>query len=252
MHSQEDLLYNTILIACSLICTVILGFVLSIIRQQRIFSRLNLRRVEIEINTLESERKRIAGDLHDELGPALSAIKYRLEALEGLPSPDQLQVEQCAHLINQIITKIRSISNDIMPAPLMLHNGIVLALSEFINTVNHGPKLEIIFNYDDIPEIPASRCIHIFRILQEIIHNTLKHAQADTLKIELVHEKEKLIILTADNGRGFDTTNTLQYGKGFGLRNLENRVTLLGGELQIRSLAGEGTSFHISLPMHKY
>lgn len=248
MHTKEDILYRTILIASLVIGLIILAFILSIIRQQRKFSQLNLRKVEIEINTLENERKRIAADLHDELGAVLSATKFKLESLDSFSASDQLQVDQCIHLINDIIAKLRWISNGLMPNTL-LHNGIVSALNEFINKVNYDSGLEIIFNSHDIPELSATPCIHIFRILQEIIHNTIKHAKADTLKIELFTQKGKLLILTADDGIGFEYNNVIKNKKGLGLENLQNRASLLGGEMHIRTNLGEGTRCHIALPL---
>lgn len=248
MHTKEDILYRTILIVALVIGTIILGFVLSVIRQQRRFRRLNLRRIEIEIDTLEKERKRMAADLHDGLGADLSALKFKLESLHLSSDFEQLQLAQCIGLINDLISRIRGISNGLMPQTL-IHRGIVYALNEYINKINGDSHLEIIFEFRNIPEIPPSRSIHIFRILQEIIHNTLKHAQADTLKIKLFIEKDKLIILTADDGVGFNYPGDIKNNKGLGLQNLENRANLLNGALHIHSVKGSGARYHISLPL---
>jgi signal transduction histidine kinase len=135
-----------------------------------------------------------------------------------------------------------------MPQTLF-HKGIVYALNEYINKVNDDSHLEIIFEFRNIPEISPSRSIHIFRILQEIIHNTLKHSQADTLKIKLFTEKDKLIILTADDGVGFNYPGDIKNNNGLGLQNLENRANLLNGALHIHSVKGNGTRYHIALPL---
>ena len=190
----------------------------------------------------------MAADLHDGSGAVLSAMKFKLESLNLSAASDQLQVAQCIALINDLISRIRWISNGLMPQTLY-HNGIVYALNEYINKVNDGSHLEIIFEFRDIPEIPPSRSIHIFRILQEIINNTLKHAQAETLKIELFTEKGKLVILTADDGMGFNYPGDIKNNTGLGLQNLENRANLLNGALHIRSAKGNGTRYHIALPL---
>ena len=99
--------------------------------------------------------------------------------------------------------------------------------------------------------MPPACEVHIFRILLEIIHNTIKHAKAATLKIEMFTKNDLQVILTADDGIGFNYNDTLKKKKGHGLHNLQNRADLLGGELHIRSVPGQGTRCHISIPFKK-
>ena len=119
MFTKEDLLYRTILIVTLIIGMIIGCFLLSVIWQQRKFRKLNIKKVEIEIDTLENERKRMAADLHDELGAVLSSMKYKLESIDSVSAVDQIQLDQCIRLAYDIIAKIRRISNALMPVTLL-------------------------------------------------------------------------------------------------------------------------------------
>jgi len=246
MYSKEDILYRSILIVTVIIGIIILCFLFSVILQQRKWRKRNLQKVQIEMDTLENERKRLAADLHDELGAVLTAMKFKLESIDSTSAADQSQLDHCIRLVHDMVAKIRWISNALLP-PALAENGIISAISEYANLVNDS-VLEIIFESSGIPAFPASRSIHIFRLLQEIIHNTIKHANASTLKIEIFTENDTLLILTADDGEGFDYTNILKRKKGFGLENLQNRADLLEGEFHLISVIGSGTRCHIRIP----
>lgn len=246
MYSKEDILYRSILIASVILGVIILGFILFIIRHQRRFTQRHLRNIQTEIAILEKERKKIAADLHDGSGALLSLLKLKIESLHIQNSHEQDKHQQCIQLANTIIEKTRRISEGLMPVSL-LNYGIVYAVQEFTTTINENSSIEIIFEHDNLPRLPSAFSTHIFRMIQEIIHNTLKHANADTLKIELKIEKGYLLILTADDGTGFDLNDRPHKNKGLGLRNLKNRTTLLKGNLNRISSLGGGTRYHIKL-----
>jgi signal transduction histidine kinase len=248
MYSKEDLLYRTILIVTLIIGIIIVGFLLSVITQQRKWRKLNLKKIETEIDAIENERERLAADLHDEIGAGLTAMKFKLESIDTASSDDQVQVFQCVHLVHDLVDRIRLITNDLMPLTLV-NNGITDAVTEYARLVNVNSKLSITLESIGAADVPPSCSRHIFRILQEIIHNTIKHAKASVLKIELLMETDKLIILTADNGQGFDYDSTLKKKKGLGLSNLQNRADYLGGAFHLTSARGKGTRCHIVVPL---
>lgn len=248
MYSKEDILYRSILIASVILGVIILGFILFIIRHQRRFTRRHLRNIQTEIATLERERKKIAADLHDGSGALLSLLKLKIESLDIRNSNEQDKHQQCIQLATTIIEKTRQISEGLMPVSL-LNYGIVYAVQEFTTTINENSSIEIIFEHTNIPKLPSIFSTHIFRMIQEIIHNTLKHAHADTLKIKLAIEKGYLLLLTADDGSGFKADDKPHKSKGLGLRNLKNRTTLLKGKLSCISPEGGGTRYHIKVPL---
>jgi signal transduction histidine kinase len=91
--------------------------------------------------------------------------------------------------------------------------------------------------------------VNIYRIIQEILHNTIKHAQASLLIIKIVAEGDRLLLMTADNGQGFDYFSKVKDNPGLGLRNLQSRTEVMGGEFTCQSEPGKGTSFTIEIPL---
>jgi len=98
--------------------------------------------------------------------------------------------------------------------------------------------------------LPISKSIHLYRIIQEIIHNTIKHAGASELKIEIRQTGSLLVLLTYDDGNGFDYSLQSRKNEGLGLRNLFSRTEMLGGSLAVESSPGKGTGFIIEIPLN--
>ena len=248
MDAHEATIYSAILITGVIIGIIIIYFITSIILQQRRNIALYKSKIVAEIATLEKERTRIASDLHDELGPILSSIKFKINSIDITNEEDRFQLEKASSHIDDIISRMREISNDLMPTTL-LRKGPVCALEEFINQLIKSDRLKIEFAYSLIPEIPHEKAIHLFRITQEIIHNTVKHARANKLKIELKYENNNLVMLTEDNGAGFDYSTASKENYGLGLRNLLSRTELLDGNMFVDSRQGRGTKFTIEIPL---
>jgi len=248
MDTKESTTYHAVLIAAAVIGTIIFYFIVSVIRQQRKHRLLYKAKIEAEITTLEKERARVAADLHDELGPTLSAVKFKLASIEKLNGEDAVTITKASHYIDTILHQVRNIANDLMPNTL-LRKGPADAIEEFIDhmTVNSG--LKISFRPENMPVIPQSHAIHVYRIIQEIIHNTVKHAGATKLKIELYAHKNKFIIATADDGKGFNYNTMIKEKNGLGLSNLRSRTEILSGELHVSSRPGKGTTFIIEIPI---
>lgn len=189
MDEKEKSFYTAILIVCAVVGVIITYFIISIIRQQRRSVRLYKQSLLTEITTLEKERSRMASDLHDEVGPLLSAIKLRIGSLD-VSEADEEDVEKTNHQIDNLIRRMREISFDQMPGSL-IKKGLTAALSEFIDYCSKNNPLKINFQFTEIC-LSQPQAINMYRIVQEIIHNTMKHAQASTLLIELRQEKDKV------------------------------------------------------------
>jgi len=184
MDAHQTSVYAVVIISSVILGTIILYFIVSIIHHQRRTHALYKRSIEAEITTLEKERSRMAADLHDELGPVLSAIKYKVGSLDTISADDEETVEDVNKYIDTLVRRMREISNDLMPN-ILIHKGVVFALHDFIDNLSKPGSLQIHFAHQDIPELTEFQSIHIYRIVLEIIHNTVKHARATELKIEL-------------------------------------------------------------------
>lgn len=246
MDEQEKSFYTAILIVCAVVGVIITYFIVSIIRQQRRTVRLYQQSLLTEINTLEKERSRMASDLHDEIGPLLSAIKLRIGSLD-VSDADEEDVEKTSQQLDQLIKRMREISFDLMPTSL-IRKGLTAALKEFIEYCSKSNQLKINFQFTEI-QLSQAQGINMYRIVQEIIHNTIKHAQASELLIELRQEKQKAVLATRDNGKGFNYDEKANEAKGLGLQNLLRRTEIIGGKMFVESKKEKGTTYIFEIPI---
>lgn len=248
MDAHQTTIYTAVLIAAVIIGIIIVYFVISMIRQQRYNLALYKSKIQAEINTLEKERARMAADLHDELGPILSSVKIRMNCLDIASEEDQSQLERINTNIDDIMKRMREISNDLMPS-VLLRKGLISGIQDAVDRISKPHGLTIYFQFSEIPEPNQDKAIHIYRIVQEILHNTIKHARASRLNIELKQEDSKLVLTSRDNGVGFDHSRTTRESGGMGLRSLLSRAEILNGEMYIHTQPGKGTEYVFEIPI---
>ncbi|HZE84281.1 MAG TPA: sensor histidine kinase [Puia sp.] len=245
---MENKILNITILLSVIIAVIIIYFFVSIIRYHRRYMKLQRERIFAEITIRENERKRIAADLHDSLGPLLSAVKLNISSVE-IPHPDdRLVLEKTGKYLDEIIGSMRRISYDLLPATLE-RQGLVEAIREFVGQVNLKQTINIqLYVVKDI-RVPKEKEIHIFRMIQEIVHNTIKHARAKNLQIGLSEEAGHLLFLSKDDGKGFDTEKELGRSSGLGLKSLQSRCEILSGILSLESKPGTGTNYFIKIPV---
>jgi signal transduction histidine kinase len=244
---ENKILYTTILVSM-IIAIIIVYFFVSIIRYHRRYMKLQREKIFAEITIRENERKRIAGDLHDSLGPLLSAVKLNISSVDIEAPGDREILEKTAGYIDDIIGSMRRISHDLLPSTLE-RKGLVEAVREFIQQVKNKQPVDIQLYIVKEIRVPKDKEIHIFRMVQEIVHNTIKHAQAKNLQIGFSEENGHLLCLTKDDGKGFDKVKILGASQGLGLRSLESRCEILNGILTLESTPGSGTNYFIKIPV---
>ena len=245
---ENKILYITVLLSL-IIAVIIIYFFASIIRYHRRYMKMQREKIFAEITIRENERKRIAGDLHDSLGPLLSAVKLNISSVDiGHPGDKEI-LDKTSGYLDEIIGSMRRISHDLLPNTLE-RKGLLEAIREFITQVNGKQALNIQLYIVKEIQVPKEKEIHIFRMIQEIVHNTLKHAQAGNLQIGFSEEGGHLLCLTKDDGRGFDKEKVLAASQGLGLRSLESRCEILNGILSLDSMPGAGTNYFIKIPVN--
>src|SRR6187399_2256305 len=203
MDAKETSLYTAILIVSIIIATIIIFFIISIIRQQRKNVELYRKNVLAEITAMEKERARIAADLHDELGPMLSAIKLKIGSFELTDEDDKREAKKTDGHIDALMKRMREISYDLIPNTL-IRKGLVIALKQFTDFINESDGLKINFETSGNISPDQNKSIHIYRIAQEVINNTIRHSGAKFLNIKLKQEKTMLFLSTSDDGIGYD------------------------------------------------
>jgi two-component system, NarL family, sensor kinase len=251
MLTKETYLFQqAIIIASILLGVIILYFFISLIRHQRRNLELYRAKIRAEITTLENERRRIASDLHDDVGPMLSAIKLQINNIDDDPENNELMVDKSTRQIDDVIRRMKDISANLLPNTLVRY-GLQKAVAEYIEKMSESNPLAIKFSPEYDVKLTPDRELNIYRIIQEITHNTIKHAGASLLKITLRREKQKLLLHTVDNGKGFDIDTQMTRNAGLGLLNLRSRAEMLGAKISYTSAKGSGTNYIFEIPLQE-
>lgn len=248
MDAQESAIYIAIIVVITAFVIIGLLFFYAVVRQHKKVLHLERENARAQIELLEKDRARIAEDLHDDLAPMLAAVRMKVNSFDLIKPADVERLVTTNSTIDDIARRMRSISFDLMPSSLR-EKGLEKAILEFINNCSSGnaPNIRFVTSSERL-ELDEGQTIHLYRIIQEIIHNSIKHAKADELVILLKKEHPNLLLLSEDNGVGFDYKAKLQKGTGLGLRSVQNRVDILGGTLQVDSRPGK-TNFTIQIPL---
>ncbi len=202
----------------------------------------------------EQERSRLAKDLHDGLGGMLSGIKHSFYNMKGnlVMTSEQAQVfERSLDMLDSSISEMRRVAHNMMPV-ILVRYGLDAALNEYCSEINKSGVLHVNYQYLDMSQMPLDQTIAvtIYRIVQELVNNVIKHAAAKNLLVQLhISEAEKLLSLTVeDDGIGFDP-EVLKNAKGIGWSNIKNRVDFLKGKIDLNSMHDTGTSVLIEIKL---
>jgi signal transduction histidine kinase len=201
---------------------------------------------------LEQEAKRIAKVLHDEAGQLLVAVYIALQNLSDEVPAVQPHVLKVTQLLDEIESQLRRLSHELVPA-LLNDLGLVPALRYLFEGLAQRSQLQI--NIDAVPEqrLPKRVETTLYHIAKEALHNVVKHAQATAVWIGFHRTAGSIRCCIRDNGRGFNPALSagLQAERGFGLIGIRERLSVVGGHLQINSGEGQGTELVISIPTEK-
>jgi len=248
MDAEEASIYKILILATSSICGILMFSAFITVRRHAIYHRVYKKEIDHVLNKLESERARIAADIHDDLGPVLSASKINLMTITPSDEADKAQIEKSIRQIGSTSEKLREIARGLMPA-VLIKKGLVHAISQFMEEFNFTNGLQIELKAEEVPPISQKASIHIYRIIQEIVHNCVKHAHASRLMIHIENSDTHLKIRTADNGIGFNEKEVRQQNTGNGLTTMQSRIELLNGRCSLQSGNGRGTRYSIEIPL---
>jgi two-component system, NarL family, sensor kinase len=240
------------------------------LQQQRITeleTQQQLTATEAVLKGEEQERTRLAKDLHDGLGGMLSGIKYSFNTMKGnlVMTPENAQLfERSMDMLDSSIKEMRRVAHNMMPEALVKF-GLDTALKDFCNDINSTGALQVSYQSFGLENLVLEQtmAITIYRIVQELINNTMKHAAAKNAIVQVTKTGQIFSVTVEDDGKGFDTALLEHFkyrtaesagedwagsaGRGMGWSNIQNRVEFLKGTLDIKSRASEGTSVHIEL-----
>ncbi|MEO5591167.1 MAG: ATP-binding protein [Chitinophagaceae bacterium] len=205
--------------------------------------------VDAMLKGQEEERGRIAKDLHDGLGGMLSGVKLSFINMKEnmvLPAENLRGFEKSIEMLDETIKELRKVAHNLMPETLVRF-GLEESLKDFCNSIQSATGIRVIYQQvGENRKLPTQAQITVYRIVQELVNNALKHAEAKQIIVQLTKDHIKTGITVEDNGKGFDVKN-IDLRKGAGFRNIKDRVNYFKGTLDINSQPGNGTSVNIEL-----
>lgn len=241
---------RVVLIAVLLVVIIGLLVVIHFLNQNRFKKKQQILEKEREIQVRETaiksalasqeqEKKRFAKDLHDGFGQLITALRMNIS---GLGDEKRIEnkialFEQAENILSEMHKEIRQIAFDLMPETLV-QNGLLPALKEFAHRLSVNGKVQVeVQSFDFDGRLVEIQEISLYRIVQEWCNNVLKYSGANKIEIQIVNDTDELRLTIEDNGNGFDT-KVLAHGQGHGWKNIQSRVKLIKGELDIDSNPG--------------
>jgi signal transduction histidine kinase len=206
---------------------------------------LQRQRFSAVIEAEENERARVAKDLHDGIGQLLSSAKLSLTAITLPPHDAQVQLlTNSIHVLDQATQEVRSISHNLMPSAL-IELGLKEALQDMVDKINESKLLNIKFSMVGIEaRLQAAIEVSVYRVIQEVINNMIKHSKANKIEINLVGKENKLHLSISDNGVGFEK-EMITKSKGLGWKSIFSRIAMLKGNIEVDTQPGKGTNINI-------
>ena len=197
----------------------------------------------------EEERKRIATELHDGLGVLLSATKMQFSVIKEKSPENQELIDKATKMLEQATGDVRKISHNMMPG-LLTKLGFYEAAEDLIERINDTQTVRATCTItgDQDERLPENKEIMLYRIVQELVNNTIKHAQAKNIRLNININPESLALEYTDDGNGFNVQEKID-SKSIGLKSIQSRVSFLNGKMNISSKPGEGVKYNIHISL---
>ncbi|MEO6314655.1 MAG: ATP-binding protein [Chitinophagaceae bacterium] len=232
---------------------LLVGFIITMLfiyrkRQYQHQQELLHARLEIQENIF----KNLSEEIHDNIGQELSVLKLTLSviAVEKKEEAEKFIIESKG-MVSHIITSISDLSKS-LHTDRIIKIGIIEAVRFELEKIEKTNLFKTDYSYADVDfEINSGTEIFLFRIIQEVLNNIIKHSKAQNIKADLIYKEKSIIFTFTDDGIGFDVKEAMQRpssNRGIGLTSMMNRAKLIGGQLIIKSQAGKGTTTVIEIP----
>ncbi|MES1249252.1 MAG: ATP-binding protein [Chitinophaga rupis] len=251
----------TIVIVGSFITLLVVAFSISFVylyqkrhfgflqEKQRLQSQFQEELLKTQLEIQEQTFKTISDEIHDNIGQTLSFIKLSINRVfTTLPEAEQEKLTEPKDLLTKVITDLRTLSKT-LNTDFIQQIGLASAVRQQLDLLQRTELYETRLVIEGEQEkYSVQRELVLYRIIQELLNNIVKHADAGSVLVHMVYGPDKLRVLVRDDGKGFDVAATRQAAnQGLGLRNMLNRVSLIHGTIDIESEAGKGTTVNIEL-----
>jgi two-component system NarL family sensor kinase len=251
--SDEDQIVNIILIAIGLLTLMSLAIVAFFYFSRKRIIKTELEKATMEIAhqkdvlqstiiTQEEERKRIAQDLHDAISSKLNIVSLNANFLkeDAITNEETRKIgESILKITTTVLQSSRRIAHDLLP-PTLDKFGFAAAMEELLDEINETKRFVVGFTVDyNEAFLNPTKELHLFRIVQELLNNSIKHSEAKNINLNIFTKENKLYLQYSDDGKGFDYA-LKRTAKGLGMSGIENRVQILNGEINFETSPGKG------------
>ena len=256
LQASDDEVIKALVFGLIFLVFISLGIILffhftrrKMIQKEREKSKLQIEHqqkiLQTSIAIQEQERKRIAQDLHDAISSKLNVVSLTTNVLLADKELDKKQketLEQILEITSSTLENSRKIAHDLLP-PILDKFGLKAALEELFDEFSKNTKIDIEYNVEELL-LSQTNQLHVFRILQELINNSIRHGKANELVVYMEQDINGFMIRYQDNGTGFKIPD-VKKKPGIGIQNIKSRVKILSGNLSIESTEGQGSQFII-------
>jgi len=196
-----------------------------------------------QLEIQEQTFRNISQEIHDNIGQVLSLAKLNLNTIPQIESSDKIALTE--ELLGKAINDLRDLSKSLHPEKIV-DIGLINAIRNELVVMQKASKLsaELITNDEEL-KLSNEKCIIVFRMMQEILHNILKHAKAKNVKVKMHVNDNNITIEIIDDGKGFDMANLKSTETGIGLKSIQQRCALINASFNIDSTPGAGTSIKL-------
>src|SRR5579872_6529126 len=199
------------------------------------------------IEAQEQERARIGRELHDDINQRVAMLSLELEQLQENPSEVQSRVQELRNQTTELSNDVQALSHDLHSSKLE-YLGVVAGMKSWCKEFAERQRVQIDFESDVPSTVPLEIGVTLFRIMQEALHNVIKHSGAREVKVQLQEDSSEIHLIVSDLGRGFDPEAASQ-GQGLGLTSMRERIRLLNGTISIESKRSGGTTIYARVPV---
>ncbi len=223
----------------------------AIAQEQKV--RLRETQINAVIDSQERERKRFASDLHDGMGQLVSALQLNIQSIKQNQDLEKTVslVENSESLLTDIQTEIRNIAFNLMPA-ILVKEGLLQAVRELTRRISKASSIQIELTVHDVPErLPDVVEVSVYRIIQELLSNIIKHSKASKIALSFTGYPEEVVLTLEDNGNGYDLEKFQHSENSNGWRTIQTRINLIKGEIEFDTMAGrKNSTVIINIPLH--
>jgi signal transduction histidine kinase len=199
------------------------------------------------IEAQEQERMRIGRELHDDVTQRLALLAVELEQLQQNPSEVESRVGKLRNETSELLNDVEALSHELHSSKLQ-YLGVVAGIRSWCREFGERQNMEIDFRADVADVVPSETGVCLFRVLQEALHNAIKHSGVKRVEVRLMEQSNQVHLLVSDSGKGFDVESAMQ-GKGVGLTSMRERVKLVSGTIAIESSPMGGTTIEVRVPL---